>query len=121
MAALRKKETQETYLKLLKSNKSKGDTLECSLCTKSSIETFDHFRIVKNDYPYDRIASVHDMLASKRHVKEDQFNDDERAEYAKLKAGYVNDNYEFIMESVVKGKTVPEHFHTQLIIIKEEE
>jgi diadenosine tetraphosphate (Ap4A) HIT family hydrolase len=89
----------------------------CALCEKEAIETFTHWRVVPNSFPYDMIAQTHHMLVPVRHVKEFELTDDEREELLQLKRGYVQ-KYHFILEATEQSKSIPQHFHLHLIIGK---
>jgi uncharacterized protein YnzC (UPF0291/DUF896 family) len=58
------------------------------------------------------------MVIPKRHVKESGLSEEEKKEYAEIKATYVENEYEFIMEPTVKLKSIPEHFHLHVIVAK---
>lgn len=91
----------------------------CTLCKiNPPKKEFKHWRLQPNLFPYDRIAKVHDLLYTIRHVTENDLNEDEIAELRDLKNGYINENYQYILESIPKLKTIPDHFHLHLIIAK---
>ena len=90
----------------------------CRLCEIDSMKEFGHWRIVKNKFPYDNIADVHDMIVPKRHVTEDDLSDEEWEEYKKLKSDYLNTHYDFIIEATHKIKSIPGHVHWHLIVAK---
>lgn len=92
----------------------------CALCEKTSVEEYEYWRIVKNDYPYDRIAKVHDMLIPKRHITEEFFNDEENLELKEIKKKLLDSDYEFIIETTKQKKSIPEHFHLHLVTTKDE-
>lgn len=60
------------------------------------------------------------MLVPLRHVQERELNEEELKELRKIKETYVNIEYDWIMEPVPKGKTIPAHFHLHLILGKEQ-
>lgn len=91
----------------------------CPLCEKEAIQTFMHWRLVQNDFPYDRIAHKHDMLIPKRCVTEADLSPEERAELFELKRGAVNDMYDYLIEALHKKKSIPHHFHIHCITPKE--
>lgn len=115
MGALRTKKQDKKY----ETFKSLGGLDNgCKLCKLKSLKTFDHWTIIKNKFPYDRIAAVHHMIVSNRHVTEPKLSRDEIRELLKIKKGYINDRYEFMIEQTQKIKSIPEHFHLHLIIAK---
>lgn len=115
MVRLRTQESEEKYKKLIAAGYLTGG---CKLCEASSLRDFEYWRIIRNDFPYDLIAQVHDMIVPKRHVKENDLSEEEGKEYGEIKATYIESNYEFILEPTLKLKTIPEHFHLHLIVAK---
>lgn len=115
MARLRTQESEERYQKLIAEGHLNGG---CKLCEAPSIKDFEYWRIIRNDFPYDLIAQVHDMIVPKRHVKEEDLSEEERKEYVEIKRTYVENSYELIIEPTVKFKSIPGHFHLHLIIAK---
>ncbi len=90
----------------------------CRICIKNSIKEFDHWRIVENSYPYDRIAETHAMLVSKRHVNETGLTTEEILELHFLKNTNLNE-YDFIAEGIVHTKSIPEHSHRHLLTMRD--
>ena len=117
MVRFRTKETEEKYKKLIDEGHLKGG---CKLCQAPPIKEFNYWTIVKNQFPYDGIAKVHDMALPKRHILEDSLTREEQQEYLKIKAGYIEQTYEYIIEPASKLRSIPEHFHLHLIITKED-
>ena len=116
MVSLRTNETHEKYRKFREDGfLDKG----CNLCSANSIKDFEHWRIVENLFPYDKIAKIHNMIILKRHARFEELNESEKIEFESLKAGYINDEYEFIIEPTLKKKTIPLHMHLHLIVPKE--
>ncbi len=116
MGTLRTKETKEKYKKYIQAgNLERG----CNLCKASSLEKFKYWRIVKAAFPYDRVAAVHHMVVTKRCVTEPELTEEEVKEFKSLKLGYINENYEFILEAVNKMKTIPGHIHYHLVVVKD--
>ena len=91
----------------------------CVLCEKTPLQEFNHWKIVPNDFPYDKIAKTHHMILPKRHATEPDLSETEKQEFQELKVGYINQNYEFMIEPASKMKSIPEHFHLHLIVTKE--
>lgn len=112
---LRKPETQEKY----DMHKAVG-ALErgCVLCNEFALQTFQFWRIVKNDFPYDVIANIHHMLIPIRHVVESELTDEERKEFNEIKNSYLAMHYDGIYENMPKGKTIPTHMHLHLFVFK---
>ena len=115
MVIFRTKKTAEKYKKYLKSNKEIG----CALCNRKAIKAFKHWKIIKNDFPYDKIAKEHHMIVPLRHITEDSLSEKELSELQKIKKGFiVKNNYHYIMEGTKHAQTQPEHFHLHLIKLK---
>lgn len=89
----------------------------CPLCAEpKNLKVFEHWRLVHAEFPYDKIAKVHDMIIPKRHVAEEGLSPEEKRELAQIKEEYINENYDFIIEAAQKNKSIPAHFHLHLII-----
>jgi diadenosine tetraphosphate (Ap4A) HIT family hydrolase len=117
MGSLRSAEQWTRYEKYKADGGLRG---ECPLCAEPrSIESFDHWRIIHSEFPYDRIARVHHMVVPKRHVDERGLSTEEKEELGRVKEKYIYDNYEFVIEASLKTKSIPEHFHLHLIIVKD--
>lgn len=56
------------------------------------------------------------MLVPIRHVREDELTSEEISELALVKAGFVNDEYDYVLEATNKTKTIPSHFHLHLVV-----
>jgi len=89
----------------------------CVLCKSDTLQQFTHWRIIANDFPYDKIAKRHDMVIPTRHTPD--IGEEERLELEEIKKMYINEHYNYIFESVNKQKSVPAHYHLQLILLKE--
>lgn len=87
-----------------------------------ALETFEHWVIVPNDYPYDAIATVSHLLFTRRAVAFDWtlLNNAELAELEELRTRYLNEHYDLIWENLPKGQTVPGHFHLHLLTLRRE-
>ncbi len=92
----------------------------CPLCEEVTLQEFEHWRLVANEYPYDRIAEIHHMLIPKAHVDQVGVSSLAWQEYAALKETFISENYGYILETTHKNKSVPRHFHVHLIVVKEE-
>ena len=116
MGTLRTDESMKRYATFIEKG-GLGDG--CKLCEKESLRSFIHWRIVSNDFPYDKIASVHTMIIPNRHVGERELSSEERTEFEIIKDTYLHNTYEYIIEATYKKKTIPAHFHMHLIITKD--
>lgn len=115
MNSMRTKETQAKY----KAYQDAGGLNDgCVLCDRKTTKEFKYWKIIPNDFPYDRITEIHDIIFPVRHVTEYELNADELAELRELKEKYLNENYEYIIESTYKMKSVPEHHHLHLITVR---
>lgn len=92
---------------------------ECRLCSAPSKVEFEHWRIIPNDFPYDKIAEQHDMLIPKRHTRELNLNQEEKDELVGIKRSTAMDEYEYVLESVKSKVSIPEHYHLHIIRTKE--
>lgn len=91
----------------------------CALCKEASIAEFQYWRIINNNFPYDRVAIVHHTLVPKRHIDGDDITPEEFAELNMLKKGYINEHYSFILEATNNTKSIPAHYHLHLVVPKE--
>lgn len=116
MTTLRTDETKAAYdaYKL-----QDGFKNACPLCVAPVLKTFTYWKIIANAYPYDRIAQVHHMILPVRHVTEAEVTKDEWQEYQTIKRGYIQKEYEFILETTNQMKTIPAHLHQHLIVLKD--
>jgi hypothetical protein len=108
-AAVREK--YDTYLK------TRDPLTPCELCSRTPIKAFTFWKIIPNHFPYDRIATVHDMLIPHRHVKESELIDDERKELLLIKENELGE-YQYLIEAAKGHKSIPGHFHLHLIVEK---
>lgn len=107
--------TEEEYRKYISQGGMGGS---CPLCEKESLKEFKLWRIVENQFPYDKIASTHHMILPARHVTEEGLSEGELAEYKEVKKEYLHRKYEFLIEATFLTKSVPGHFHIHLLIGK---
>jgi len=115
MTGFRTKKLHEKYIKHLKNNKVVG----CPLCKREAIKAFKYWKIIKNNFPYDKIAKEHHMIVPLQHITEDSLNMKEIDELKRIKKSYIKDNnYNYIMEGTIHSQSQPEHFHLHLIKLK---
>lgn len=115
MGVLRTEKTHKKYLKLIANGLLANG---CRLCKISSIKEFKHWRIVSNKFPWNRIAKIQHMIIPKRHIIYEKLNNIEKKEFEIIKKTYIEKKYELIAEATNKKKSIPEHFHIHLIILK---
>jgi hypothetical protein len=113
MSSLRTDPTEKKYEAFLAERGSQG---ACPLCIDPSEREFTHWKILKNNFPYDRIAAVHDLIVPIRHVPEQEITPEEWAEYQQIKKDVLKKSYEYILEPV--AHSIPGHFHLHLIVAK---
>jgi len=107
---LRTPETEAHYQSYLE-HKQKGD---CYLCTGSTLREFQLWRILQNQYPYDRIVKTHHLIVLKRHTDESGLTVPEYNELYDIKSVLKND-YDMLLENTLKRKSIREHFHIHAI------
>jgi len=113
MGNLRKPETQLAYRAYVKGG---GLDHGCRICEAPAVKDFQYWKIIRNSFPYDRIAVEHDMIVPKRHTTEQELSKEEWAEFQKIKTADINTSYEYLIEAVHKLKSIPGHFHLHLIV-----
>jgi hypothetical protein len=89
----------------------------CVICDREALQSFTYWKIITNEFPYDLIASTHHMLVPMRHVTEVELSDSEKEELVSIKHGLLDPQYDFIIETVSKKKSIPEHFHLHLVVV----
>ncbi len=116
MGALRTEKMEQKYKKF----RAEGFLADgCNLCNRAkSIKKFKYWRVVNNLFPYNRIAKVNHIIIPKRHVTYEKLNGVEKKEFNLIKSTYIEKEYQLIMEATNKRKSIPEHFHIQLIVLK---
>ncbi len=88
----------------------------CFLCTAKPLKEFKYWKILLNNFPYDKIAETHHMIMPLRHVIDREITKEEWQELLDIRAGYIEENYDFILDAVTKS--IPLHFHLHLIVPK---
>ncbi len=116
MGTLRTKETAE---KLKQVQIEEAGRNFCILCEREPIKDFTYWKIMKNLFPYDKIAKVHDMIVLKRHAPDAEMTKEEKDEYEKIKNEYIHKTYEFIIEPTYLTKSLPAHAHFHMLIAKD--
>jgi hypothetical protein len=92
----------------------------CYICTAKAIKTYQNWKVIENEFPYDEVATKNDMIVPLRHTTEDNLTEQELREFTKIKED-INDKYDMILENTHKRKSIPGHFHLHLLQIKERE
>lgn len=106
--------TDKSYQKLHEYYASKPEG--CFLCQRKG-KDFKHWKLVKNQFPYDKVASKHYLLTIKRHVgKEKDFSQKEKDELIAIKNGYLaKTDFMFVMENLPKRQSAKDHYHLHVI------
>ncbi len=118
---LRSSETENKYFKERKKRvDDPKNNPPFSPTENDAIEVFKYWMIIPNDFPYDAIATKHDMLFTRRKVAFDWslLTDEELQELMELKKGFINDTYDVFYENLPRGQTLPSHFHLHLLTLK---
>lgn len=112
MGSLRTKEGNRRYQDAIA-----GGLLEagCPICKDVPLKRFKAWKIMKNAYPYDKIAVKHDILVPLRHVRSEEITQEEWLEFNEIKNAYVSENYEWLIESVARKRSIPDHYHMHLV------
>jgi diadenosine tetraphosphate (Ap4A) HIT family hydrolase len=91
----------------------------CRICEGAAMEEFQYWKVIKNNFPYDKIATTHNMIAPKRHADEHGLSAEEWNELTKIKNGYLHKEYDYLIEATHRKKSIPTHFHLHLIVAKD--
>jgi hypothetical protein len=111
--------TDETEIKYQEAIANGHLSEGCTLCkNETPKQEFNHWVIHSNIFPYDKVSELHDIIYPIRHTNGDDLTNEELTELSKLKKGYININYQFLVEAMPKNKSIPGHFHLHLIIAK---
>lgn len=115
MASLRTPETEQKYREHIE----RGGLVHCPLCRIEPLKTFTYWKIIPNDFPYDKVAERHDMVVPLRHVAESDLTEEEKKELKEIKDTYVASTYVYVIEATKGFRSVPAHFHLHLITLKD--
>lgn len=110
---LRKPESEKKYCEY----KNTASFAECPLCREglSPIKKFKYWILISNRFPYDLIASKHDMLMLKDHKIDITIR--EYAELLEIK-DQLGFQYDAMIENMLSGMSIPAHYHCHLIKYK---
>lgn len=117
---LRTQETWEAYKERRNAITLRGEG--CFMCKegKPILKRFEHWLIITNQYPYDAVASRHDMLIPIEHVPDKDelslkaFDELEQI----LQDLNLLGTYDCIMQNFTVGQSQPEHLHYHLVTWK---
>jgi len=116
--SLRTRDGERFYME----QRAKEDKNFCFLCERDLLrKKFRYWFICENRYPYTLVASKHDLLACKRHIK--TLNDLTTAEIVELESITYQIfkrelDYDQITFNVPHRQSTPFHLHFHLIKIK---
>lgn len=107
--------TRKTYAKYLAGNRG-----EKAFESLPIVRSFKHWLIVGNEFPYDRIASRHDMLIPRRKIKDVfQLSVMETAELKRIMKNInTQKRYDAILLAFPWSRTVRTRLHFHLLRIK---
>jgi hypothetical protein len=108
--SLRTPETDARY-EAYRQNKKPG---ECYLCSATALKEFEFWRLLPNQFPYDRIFKTHHLITLRRHADENGLTVPEYNELYSIKHS-VRDDYDMFFENTLKRKSIREHFHIHAI------
>lgn len=120
---LRSDEMMTKYMEVIKEREEKDIKYNPFTSNHETlVKEFNHWNIIENEFPYDAIATVSHMIATKREVPFDwrllTLEEEKEIEY--LKETYLNEHYDVVWENLPKGQTIPKHFHLHLLVLKRE-
>ncbi|MFA5831138.1 MAG: HIT domain-containing protein [Candidatus Paceibacterota bacterium] len=117
----RKKRTLEKYRAYKEKNKKEKP--KCDFCLDEPSDkklVFAHWKILKNIFPYDRIAEEHDLLIPRRHFSEEsEMTAEEREELVFIKTRLLpkKKKYDLVWENFSHMRSVS-HYHVHLLRAK---
>ena len=115
--------TAETYAKYKAYHDQADKDDSCLFCTKEPLKenySFKYWKVLPNDFPYDAVADVHDMIVPKRHFASDfEMTPEERAEFLEIKKDIlpVWGKYDSMLENFIRNRNV-HHYHIHLLKYK---
>lgn len=90
----------------------------CALCEEKPLQSFRYWKILENNFPYDKIASTHHMIVPLRHIQESELTNEELKEFSEIKLNVLNQSYDYTLEASTKNKSIPAHYHLHLVVLK---
>lgn len=111
----RKAETHKTYIDKINS----GEFDMRFFLKRDPIKDYEHWLLVKNDYPYDQFAGRHCLLFPKREFQLDQeMLPFERAELFAIKKELAPE-FDTVMENFTHHRSIERIYHLHFIKFKE--
>ncbi len=118
MPSLRTPDLQEKYTQYRKTVDISSPH-SCPLCVDKPIELYVHWKLIRNDFPYNKIAEKHLMLVPLRHVVEADFTPEEVVELRTIKHDILTSpEFDMVIEIDEFYKTIPSHFHLHVIKLR---
>ena len=113
----RSEECVERYLRRSKEINDIGGT---DLRELPFVKGWDLWVLVKNEFPYDRIAENHCLLVPKRRFTDDEeMSIEERHELFEIKREFSGDkSFDLMCESMAYDRSVPGMFHLHFLKLK---
>lgn len=110
---LRTPKAIKSYEKRLKD--VKDGTYVFDLLKLKSLDSWMYWVLMENEFPYDKIASKHNLLIPKRFIADGkELEEEELYELYQIK-DELGDDYDVYMESAKHNRTVENHFHIHCI------
>lgn len=110
MITFRKTESEERY------QREKKEKVGCALCSERGKSLGKRWVIMPNEYPYDKFAECHEMIALADHKMSPSLVD---IFYLWAKRKEISDmGYHMIMWNFPIRQSVPGHFHLHIIKLK---
>lgn len=120
----RSDETMTKYIEMIERRNLEQDKINHFLHYEEGVlvKEFKNWVILENKFPYDRVATVNHIIVTKREVVSDWslLTQEEREEFEKIKADYLMNKYDALLENFPSAQTMPGHFHLHLLILKRE-
>lgn len=91
----------------------------CTICEREG-ERLGEWKIVPNLFPYDLIASKHDLLVPVRHVSERRLlHNREKAQLESIKSSTsLSGEYSLVLENLGEQRSIRDHLHIHLIRLR---
>jgi hypothetical protein len=110
--------TEEAYQDFKKGLSDNPELLQCfNFSDETILHEFEHWVIIENRFPYDRMARTNDMLVSKRPLQSryDGTQEEQKEFDTIMKLLAKEDFYDAYMENFPKIKSVKKYPHVHLI------
>lgn len=78
---------------------------------------YKYWRLIENDFPYDRVAKKHSLLSPRRNFINDwEMKDEERQELFEIKKEVSeSQEYDSILENIPHNRSLPSHYHLHFV------